>query len=101
MGVLARNCAAFGVQALIVGETCTTPFLRRAVRNPGNDLQASDCRDAEPGSDFASLRERGLNCIAAHPHAQQVALPRCDFRTDCCIVLGSEQRLTAVLRSVM
>ena len=33
LGALVRNCAAFNVQALIVGETSTSPFLRRAVRN--------------------------------------------------------------------
>ena len=33
LGVLVRNCVAFGVHGLIVGETCSSPFLRRAVRN--------------------------------------------------------------------
>src|SRR5262249_50912522 len=33
LGALVRNCAAFGVHALITSETSTSPFLRRAVRN--------------------------------------------------------------------
>ena len=33
IGALVRNCVAFGVQALIVGETSSSPYLRRAVRN--------------------------------------------------------------------
>ena len=33
VGLLMRNCAAFGVTALITGETCCSPFLRRTVRN--------------------------------------------------------------------
>jgi tRNA G18 (ribose-2'-O)-methylase SpoU len=33
VGVVVRNCAAFGVDALIVGETSSSPYLRRAVRN--------------------------------------------------------------------
>lgn len=33
LGVIIRNAAAFGVQALIAGETCATPYLRRSVRN--------------------------------------------------------------------
>src|SRR5207248_2349206 len=33
LGSLVRNCVAFGVHALIVGETSSSPFLRRAVRN--------------------------------------------------------------------
>src|SRR6266699_3469540 len=33
LGAVVRNCAAFGVHALIVGETSSSPFLRRAVRS--------------------------------------------------------------------
>src|SRR5467141_2345122 len=33
MGAVVRNCAAFGVQSLLVSETCSSPFLRRAVRS--------------------------------------------------------------------
>src|SRR5436190_13336350 len=33
LGVLVRNCAAFGVQALLVGKTSCSPYLRRAVRS--------------------------------------------------------------------
>src|SRR5580692_2727548 len=33
LGALVRNCVAFGVHGLIVGETSSSPFLRRAVRN--------------------------------------------------------------------
>jgi tRNA G18 (ribose-2'-O)-methylase SpoU len=32
VGLVVRNCAAFGVDALIVGETSADPWLRRAVR---------------------------------------------------------------------
>ncbi len=33
LGALMRNCVAFGVQMLLVGETCSSPYLRRSVRN--------------------------------------------------------------------
>src|SRR5215469_2509282 len=33
LGALVRNCAAFSAHALLVGETSSSPFLRRAVRN--------------------------------------------------------------------
>src|SRR5258706_5619227 len=33
LGVIIRNAVAFGVQALILDETCAPPYLRRAVRN--------------------------------------------------------------------
>lgn len=91
MGVLVRNCAAFGVHALIVGETCTTPFLRRAVRNSmGTIFKLPIVETPNLVQTLQGLRERGITCVAAHPHVEQLALPRCDFSTDCCIVLGSE-----------
>src|SRR6266545_5707991 len=33
LGVVVRNCGAFGVDALLVGETSSSPYLRRAVRS--------------------------------------------------------------------
>ena len=42
IGVLVRNCTAFGVQAILVGETSSSPYLRRAVRNSME--QYSSCR---------------------------------------------------------
>jgi tRNA G18 (ribose-2'-O)-methylase SpoU len=33
IGLLVRNCVAFGAHALLVGETCGSPFVRRSVRN--------------------------------------------------------------------
>jgi len=36
LGSLVRNCVAFGVQALLVGETCSSPWLRRALTNAEN-----------------------------------------------------------------
>ena len=33
VGVVVRNCAAFGVDAVMSGETSSSPYLRRAVRN--------------------------------------------------------------------
>jgi tRNA G18 (ribose-2'-O)-methylase SpoU len=91
MGVLVRNCAAFGVLALIVGETCTTPYLRRAVRNSmGTIFKLPIIETPNLVQSLQDLRDRGIICIAAHPHAQQIALSRCDLTTSCCIVLGSE-----------
>ena len=91
MGVLARNCAAFGVQALIVGETCASPFLRRAVRNSMGTifrLPVLECRNL--AATLTQLRQAGVRCLAAHPHTNQMLLARTDLASDCCIVFGSE-----------
>ena len=108
LGALARNCVAFGVQALIVGETSSSPFLRRAVRNSmGTILQLPVIELAKLGQRhqftakphttaqtlvecLKDLRARGVRCIAAHPHTNKKSLSQADFSSDCCIVFGSE-----------
>ncbi len=115
IGVLVRNCVAFGVSALIAGETCSSPFLRRSVRNsmgaifklPVLELnqrraefheaqikKQSGPLETRPAETLAqTLRElsaRGIRCFAAHPHTDKKVLSQADFTGDCCIVFGSE-----------
>ena len=108
LGALVRNCVAFGVQALIVGETSSSPFLRRAVRNSmGTILQLPVVELAKLGlrhqfttkphatkltlvDCLKELRARGVRCVAAHPHTDNKFLSQADFAGDCCIVFGSE-----------
>ena len=108
LGALVRNCVAFGVHALIVGETSSSPFLRRAVRNSmGTIFQLSVVELAKLGQRhrfttkphdtgltltqcLKELRGRGVRCIAAHPHATGRTLSQADFSGDCCLVFGSE-----------
>ncbi len=109
LGALVRNCVAFGVQALIVGETSSSPFLRRAVRNSmgtifqlpvvelnrrGEPHIRSGRRITPPSETLVQtlhdLRKRGVHCIAAHPHTDKRILSQADFTKDCCIVFGSE-----------
>lgn len=91
MGMLVRNCAGFGAHGLIVGETCVSPYLRRAVRNSmGTLFKVPVVESGRLVDSLRALRARGIGCIAAHPHTDQVILPECDLRRGCCIVLGSE-----------
>ncbi|HLX94379.1 MAG TPA: RNA methyltransferase [Verrucomicrobiae bacterium] len=108
LGALVRNCVAFGVQALVVGETCSSPFLRRAVRNSmGTIFQLPVIELAKLGlrhrfktkphairltlaECLQELRVRGVRCIAAHPHTDKKLLSQADFAGDCCLVFGSE-----------
>ncbi len=91
LGVLVRNCVAFGVHALLVGETCASPFLRRAVRNSmGTIFQLSVVQTASLVRTLAELRRCGVRCLAAHPHATGKTIRQADFSKDCCLVLGSE-----------
>jgi tRNA G18 (ribose-2'-O)-methylase SpoU len=91
LGVLVRNCVAFGTQALFVGETCASPFLRRAVRNSmGTIFQLPVIESANLAETLRDLRARGVRCLAAHPRASGRTITQADFTGDCCIVVGSE-----------
>ena len=91
LGALVRNCAAFSAQALIVGETCSSPFLRRAVRSSmGTVFQMPIVETTSLVQALRDLRELGIRCIAAHPHADGRTLSQASFTGDCCIVFGSE-----------
>jgi len=91
VGLLARNCAAFRVQGLIVGETSSSPYLRRAVRNSmGTIFDLPVIESASLVATLGQLRAQGIRCLAAHPHTDQRMLSQADFRSDVCVVFGSE-----------
>jgi tRNA G18 (ribose-2'-O)-methylase SpoU len=91
LGALVRNCAAFGTQALIVGETSSSPFLRRAVRSSmGTVFELPIVETLNLMNCLSSLKARGIRCIAAHPHVEGRTLSDADFTKDCCIIFGSE-----------
>lgn len=93
IGLLVRNCAAFGAHALIVGETSSSPFLRRAVRNSmGAIFQLPVAETDDLAKALKTLHQNGVWCVAAHPHTEQKFLSRADFTGDCCLVFGSEGR---------
>ena len=91
LGALVRNCAALNAQALIVGETCSSPFLRRAVRSSmGTIFQMPIVETTSLLQALRDLREGGIRCIAAHPHVAGRTLSQSNFTGDCCVVFGSE-----------
>ncbi len=91
IGVLVRNSAAFGVHGLLLGETCSSAYLRRAVRSSmGTIFKQPVVETASLSRTLCNLRERGIHCIAAHPHTDKRVLSQANFRQDCCVVFGSE-----------
>jgi tRNA G18 (ribose-2'-O)-methylase SpoU len=91
LGALVRNCAAFNAQALIVGETRSSPFLRRAVRGSmGAVFHLPIVETSSLTQGLRDMRERGIRCIAAHPHSDGRTLSQAKLATDCCVVFGSE-----------
>jgi len=91
VGALMRNCVALGVHALIAGETCSSLFLRRTVRNSmGAIFKLPVLESTGLVATLRALRAHGVRCIAAHPHTDRKMLSQADFTGDCCVVFGSE-----------
>lgn len=91
LGGLVRNCVAFGADAMIVGETCCSPYMRRAVRSSMGTVFKLPI--VEPPSLLLAIRSAqraGIRAIAAHPHTDRKWLPQANFSGDAMIVLGSE-----------
>ena len=90
LGALVRNSAAFGVHAMLVGETSSSPFLRRAVRSSmGAIFQLPIVELSNLAQTLLDLRQHKIRCLAAHPHTRRT-VSQADFTGDCCLVLGSE-----------
>jgi tRNA G18 (ribose-2'-O)-methylase SpoU len=92
LGVIVRNCASFGVQAILVGETSCDPYLRRAVRNSmGNVFVLPIVQLRDIAKELSVLRSSyGTKLIAAHPREGSKDISMVDLAGDCCVVFGSE-----------
>lgn len=91
LGAVVRNAVAFNAQALVVGETCVSPFLRRAVRSSmGAIFELPVVESVDLPKSLQELRDCGIRCVAAHPHAEGHWLSRAELIGDLCLVFGSE-----------
>jgi tRNA G18 (ribose-2'-O)-methylase SpoU len=91
LGAVVRSCAAFGAHFLIVGETCGSPFQRRAVSGSmGAIFEQPVARVDNLAATLAALRARGVRCLAAHPRPGAKKLAAVDLRGDCCLLFGAE-----------
>ena len=91
LGAVVRSCAAFGAHFLIIGETCGSPFQRRAVAGSmGTIFEQPVVRVDSLEETLMALRARGVRCLAAHPRPGAKKLAAVDLRGDCCLVFGAE-----------
>jgi tRNA G18 (ribose-2'-O)-methylase SpoU len=91
LGSVVRSCAAFGVSFLIVGETCGSPFQRRAVSGSMGAIFEQPVAPVDNLVEtLGALRARGVRCLAAHPRPGAQQLAAADLRGDCCLVFGAE-----------
>lgn len=91
VGVVVRNCAAFGVQGILVGATSASPYLRRAVRNSmGTVFQIHVIHSKSLSDSLKDLRTKhGTSVIIADAHTD-ASLYAQNLTKDVCLVFGNE-----------
>lgn len=91
VGVIVRNCAAFGVDLILAGETSSSPYLRRAVRNSMGAIFQMPVIHSENLIDSLSLMKNKyhIRIIATDPHDNSSIFNK-DLRGNICIVFGNE-----------
>ncbi len=91
LGAVVRSCAAFGTHFVVVGETCGSPFQRRAVSGSmGCIFEQPVVQVPNLVETLTTLRARGVRCLAAHPRPGARKLAAVDLRDSCCLVFGAE-----------
>lgn len=90
VGLVARNCAAFGVDGLVCGETSSSPWLRRSVRaSMGTVFGLAIHHSKDLVATLAAFERAGVETIAADP-AGDADLYETRLDRDACIVVGHE-----------
>lgn len=92
VGVIVRNAHAFGVSALIVGETSSSPFLRRAVRNSmGSVFSVPTVHSTDLAQTLTTLtKDAGVSVLAVESGRGGMPLFSADLKGDVCLVVGGE-----------
>ncbi|MEW6062416.1 MAG: RNA methyltransferase [Bacteroidota bacterium] len=91
MGVILRNCACLGVDAVMVLPSSCDPYLRRSVRNSmGNIFQLNIVDMLNPLHDVDLLKKMGTTFYAAHPNKKSHDIRYVHFAERSCVVLGAE-----------
>ncbi len=91
VGAVVRNCAGFGVDAILVGSSSASPYLRRAVRNSMGGIFKLRCNHVGNLAESLALvhKEHRTTIIVADSNAP-MAIQQADFSGNICIVLGNE-----------
>lgn len=90
-GTIARNSVAFGVHALLMGDTSCSAWLRKAVRTSmGTIFKIPAIDSASLPASLRLLKSAGYKTVAAHAHTEEHRLSAIDLCGDTCLVMGSE-----------
>lgn len=92
MGVIVRNCAAFGAQVLVFDKTSCDPYLRRSVRNSmGTIFNLPIVKVNNLAESLKRLRDEfSVKVIGADPKNDSKEISGFDLSGDICLLFGSE-----------
>ena len=91
VGALVRNSVGLGATGLVVGETSSSPYLRRAVHaSMGSVFSVPVVEALSLESALSELRRRDVFCLAAHPAQSGTRLSELALPPKVCVVFGSE-----------
>ena len=92
VGSILRNCAAFGVSAVLVNEKCSSPYSWRSIRTSlGGVFYVPVYSDITLIPQLRLLQNNKIKLVAVDPHGSQ-SITDFDFTADCCFIFGSEHR---------
>jgi len=91
VGAMARNAAAFGVDALVLSPRCADPYYRKAVRtSAGAVLTLPIVRAARWPQELEDLRQRGFTLLGTALSPNAVPLAQCPRSPRTAVLFGSE-----------
>jgi tRNA G18 (ribose-2'-O)-methylase SpoU len=91
MGTIIRTAAGFGIDAVIVDQTCCHPFLRRSVRvSMGTVVNVPIIRTHDLQSVMRSLKHASFKLVAAALREDSLPLTQVEWDDRTAIVLGAE-----------
>jgi tRNA G18 (ribose-2'-O)-methylase SpoU len=92
IGVIVRNCVAFGVDALVVPKNTSHPYLRRAVRMSMGAVffLPTISVDGLPETLNSLKKDSGTRIIAAEASGNSTPIENSNLLGNLCIVFGSE-----------
>ena len=92
VGAIMRNCAAFGVDAVLVDAKCSSPYSWRSIRTSlGGVFHVPVYSEASLMPLLRNLRNQKIEMIAVDPEGHQ-SISDFDFTAACCFIFGSEHR---------
>ena len=91
VGVIVRNAAGFGVDAIIVGETSCSPYMRRAVRNSmGTVFSLPTVQVEHLATALTTIKRQFRTIVYATDPGGHVPISSVDLGGNACIVFGNE-----------